>query len=150
MVHPADYHSRLTVGHRTGSKRRWTYEEKVHVARAEVSLSGSGSFSAKLSLAFPERTFQSISGLRRNPAHRAVVNEIHFEGAARPHLLPLLMPLLVVVGTLVRRLSILLRMAPRCLLAKRRQFGSWLMPVVLTRTHYAPEDLEEIIGLANP
>ena len=81
VAHPADYHSRLAIGHRTGSKRRWTYEEKVLVARAEVSLSGTESLNAKLSLAFPERTFDAIKSLRRNPAYRALVHEIRSEGA---------------------------------------------------------------------
>jgi len=82
-VHPAEYQASLARGHQTGNKRRWTYEEKVLVARAEVELSGCESLNARLCLAFPERTFEAIKGLRRNPAYRALVNELRSEGDRR-------------------------------------------------------------------
>ena len=52
----------------------------ILVARAEVELSGCESLNARLCLAFPERTLEAIKGLRRNPAYRALVNEIRSEG----------------------------------------------------------------------
>ena len=47
------------------------------MVREEVRLHGLNQFSvARLSLAFPECTFESIKCLRKNPVYRALVDEI--------------------------------------------------------------------------
>ena len=65
--HPAGYHSALAIGHRTGNKRRW-HLEKVLVAREELRLKQvfGDNLNVRLATAFPERTFESIKGLRRH------------------------------------------------------------------------------------
>ena len=72
--HPAEFHSGLAAGHRTGNKRRWSYEEKVMVAREELKLleHSERSINLTLALAFPDRTFEAIKCLRKNPAYRAM------------------------------------------------------------------------------
>jgi len=76
--HPADYHSALAIGHRTGNKRRWSLEEKVLVAREEIRLQqvSGDNLVARLAMAFPERTYESIKCLRHQAAYCALRDEI--------------------------------------------------------------------------
>ena len=83
-AHAADYHSGLEIGRRTGNKRRWSHEEKVLVAREEIRLCGeSRNLNLELSLVLPDRTFESIKGLRKSPAYRALVSELRSESDRR-------------------------------------------------------------------
>ena len=116
-------------GHQSGSKRRWTYEDKVLVARAEVELSGCESLNARLSLTFPERTFQVIKGLRKNPAYHALVNELCSEGDRQmPDTSPV--EIIPVCHPRVRP-----KVAPGCQPARKRQSCNWRRLVVRTREH---------------
>ena len=82
LSHPGEYHASLSnSGQRAGKKRRWCHEEKVLLAREEIRLSGEsgmtqGSINLELGLLFPERTLEAIKCLRRNPAFRALVNDL--------------------------------------------------------------------------
>ena len=83
-VHAGDYHSGLLIGHRTGNKRRWSMDEKVLLAREEVRITCGESptelgVNAALCRVLPDRTFEAIKGLRRNPEYRALVDKMRSE-----------------------------------------------------------------------
>ena len=77
-THPADYHAGLAIGHRTGNKRRWEHEEKVLVAREELRLRkiSQVNLNARIAVALPNRTLEAIKCLRRNPAYRAMLDDM--------------------------------------------------------------------------
>ena len=75
-MHDGDYHSVLAIGHCSWNKRYWSHGEKVLFAREEICVCGtSRNLNLDLSMAFPDRTFQAIKGLQKNPAYCALVEE---------------------------------------------------------------------------
>ena len=109
------------------------------VARAEVELSGCESLNARLSLAFPERTFQAIKGLRKNLAYYALVNELCSEGDRQmPDASP--MEIIPVCHPRVRP-----KVAPGCQPARKRRSWNWRRLVV----SLSPQEVKELTGLAD-
>ena len=68
-AHPEEYH--LANVPKQRKKARWEHEEMVLLARTELEMQAAGQVNVKrLAEAFPDRTYESIRGVRKYAAYK--------------------------------------------------------------------------------